>query len=258
MSNRHWHEEGDTNFLVSVSDLMASLIFLFIVTLMVFALRFDAATTQLESAGATRELMLRVIEQRLRARDSTLRVQIDFLQGVLRLGERSINFPSGDAQPLPEHRERVNLVAETLAEVLPCFLAAHRALCSQEIRSDVDTARYAALLEAVLIEGHTDAVPIAPGLRYRYPSNMQLSGARASEILRLMTEHSPLLDSLRNSDGLLVLSISGYGERRLVDPTRPAGAVNRRIDLRFLMEPPARNAASAMVDRDGRIRAAAR
>lgn len=234
-----WHEEGDQNFLVSVSDLMASLIFLFIVTLMIFAFHFESATTQLESAGATRELMLRVIERRLRARDSTMRVEIDVTQGVLRLGERSINFPSGDARPMPEHKERVDLVAETLAEVLPCFLAAHRERCNRDI-VDLDTVRYAALLDAVLIEGHTDAVPIAQALRSRYPSNMQLAGARASEILRLMTEHALLLDSLRNDNGLLVLSISGYGERRLVDPAQPAGAVNRRIDLRFLMQPPTR------------------
>jgi len=46
-----------------------------------------------------------------------------------------------------------------------------------------------------------------------------------------------LLDDLRNSEGIPLLGLSGYGERRPVAPglTEEAFAQNRRIDLRFVL-----------------------
>lgn len=74
------------------------------------------------------------------------------------------------------------------------------------------------------VEGHTDSTPIATA---RYPSNWELSAARASNVLAHLTrrEHHPIASAR--------LSVAGYaGERPVADNTTPEGrALNRRVDL---------------------------
>ena len=74
----------------------------------------------------------------------------------------------------------------------------------------------------IRVEGHTDNVPIATPL---YPSNWELSSARATTVGRYLAEHSEI-DPRR-------LIAAGYGEFRPVAPndTREGRARNRRVDL---------------------------
>lgn len=79
----------------------------------------------------------------------------------------------------------------------------------------------------VSIEGHTDNIPIKS---VRYPSNWELSVARAMSVLNYMLEvHS--IDPLR-------LSASGYGEwRPIASNVTPEGrAKNRRVEIVFEAE----------------------
>jgi chemotaxis protein MotB len=74
------------------------------------------------------------------------------------------------------------------------------------------------------IEGHTDSTPIANA---RYPSNWELSSARASVVLaKFLARGFPPAR----------LSLAGYGgERPIADNTSPVGrALNRRVDLVIL------------------------
>jgi chemotaxis protein MotB len=74
----------------------------------------------------------------------------------------------------------------------------------------------------IRVEGHTDTIPIATPL---YPSNWELSSARATTVGRYLAEHSEI-DPRR-------LIAAGYGEFRPVAPndTREGRARNRRVDL---------------------------
>lgn len=74
----------------------------------------------------------------------------------------------------------------------------------------------------VLVEGHTDDIPIATA---QFPSNWELSTARATTVVRWMVERHYLPPSR--------LSASGYGEYHPVVPnTSPANrAKNRRVDV---------------------------
>jgi chemotaxis protein MotB len=76
----------------------------------------------------------------------------------------------------------------------------------------------------IRIEGHTDSTPISTG---RYPSNWELSTARASSVLAKLIEHS--VDPAR-------LSASGYaGFQPIADNSTPEGrAQNRRVDIVIL------------------------
>ncbi len=77
----------------------------------------------------------------------------------------------------------------------------------------------------VRVEGHADNVEIGPSLKSRYPSNWELSKARASGVVRYLVEKGGL-DSAR-------LSSVGYGD------SRPAGSnaveegrtKNRRVEI---------------------------
>lgn len=79
----------------------------------------------------------------------------------------------------------------------------------------------------VEIEGHTDSRPINS---YRYPSNWELSGARAGSVIRYLLNEFDL-DSSR-------FSLSGYGDTRPVKPndTDKNMQKNRRVEIIILNE----------------------
>ncbi|HEY7068453.1 MAG TPA: flagellar motor protein MotB [Chloroflexota bacterium] len=80
------------------------------------------------------------------------------------------------------------------------------------------------------IEGHTDDTPINTPL---YPSNWELSSARATSVARYFIE--------RGGIGPARLTAAGYGEYRPAAPntTREGRARNRRVDIVILNGPPA-------------------
>jgi chemotaxis protein MotB len=77
----------------------------------------------------------------------------------------------------------------------------------------------------IQVEGHADSMEIGPSLRSRYPSNWELSRARASAILRYLVETGGL-DSAR-------LTSVGYGSTRPVagNATEEGRRKNRRIEI---------------------------
>ncbi len=78
--------------------------------------------------------------------------------------------------------------------------------------------------------GHTDDVPIRPAARKRFPSNWELSTARATAAVRFLTEQAGV-DPRR-------LGAVGYGEfRPVADNSTPEGrARNRRIAITILSD----------------------
>jgi len=75
----------------------------------------------------------------------------------------------------------------------------------------------------VLIEGHTDNVPIAPQYRDHYKSNWELSSARANSVLHYVIKKYGV-DPSR-------IAAVGYGEHRPVasNDTEEGRAMNRRV-----------------------------
>ncbi|MBN6206886.1 flagellar motor protein MotB [Ralstonia pickettii] len=79
----------------------------------------------------------------------------------------------------------------------------------------------------VRVEGHTDSRPIR---NYRYPSNWELSGARASVIVRYLIDEQGI-DEAR-------FSIAGYGDTRPIvsNDTTENMKQNRRVEIVILEE----------------------
>jgi len=78
---------------------------------------------------------------------------------------------------------------------------------------------------AIAIEGHTDNVPIGPGLGKKYATNWELSAARATNVARYLQEKIGINPGL--------LSATGYGEYQPVasNETEEGRAKNRRIEI---------------------------
>ena len=78
---------------------------------------------------------------------------------------------------------------------------------------------------AINVEGHTDNVPIGPELRKRYPTNWELSAARATNVARYLQEKIGINPT--------VLSATGYGEYHPIasNEDEEGQARNRRIEI---------------------------
>lgn len=76
----------------------------------------------------------------------------------------------------------------------------------------------------IRVEGHTDNVPIARAARSRFPSNWELSAARASTVVRFLIEHDVPAEKL---------AATGYAYYRPVadNDTPENRRLNRRIEI---------------------------
>ena len=77
----------------------------------------------------------------------------------------------------------------------------------------------------IRIEGHTDNVPIGPKIADRYPTNWELSTARATSVVRYLIEEGEL-----NPEAL---TAAGYAQNKSVasNDTPEGRAENRRIEI---------------------------
>jgi len=86
----------------------------------------------------------------------------------------------------------------------------------------------------IRIEGHTDDRPIGPHLRDKFPTNWELSAARAATVARYIID-SLLVDPAR-------VQVVGFGKFRPVtdNVTEEGRARNRRVEIVIFQEPPPR------------------
>lgn len=79
--------------------------------------------------------------------------------------------------------------------------------------------------KSIQVEGHTDNLPITGRLKLRYPSNWELSSARATSVVRYMQDNVGLAPKL--------LSATGYSEYQPVveNKDEKSRSLNRRIEL---------------------------
>ena len=78
--------------------------------------------------------------------------------------------------------------------------------------------------QRIVVEGYTDNVPIGPELKNRFPSNWELSTARATDVVRFLASKGVPSN---------LLAAEGFGDSRPVAPNdTPAGrAKNRRVEI---------------------------
>ena len=236
---RSRQEEEEESYFVSMADMMVGLLFIFVILLVYFALQFRQTTETLTGAGETRREILETLKTRLdqRLKPYNLQVQINTETGVLTLPD-SILFDTAQFRLRPDGEKAVEIVADELATVLPCYTDRLEGAPACTLRDQA-----ANKIDAIFIEGHTDTERMPP--RGVLQDNLDLSALRATNTFRRMTDSHPELERLVNKSAqasVPILGVSGYGERRPVPGAKgnveEIYAQNRRIDLRFLMVTP--------------------
>ncbi len=155
-------------------------------------------TSEIDRMRSTYDDLVSDLESQVAAGE----IEIEQLREGLRLNlSQQILFPSGSARLSPEGREVIGTVAARLVE------ADHR----------------------IEVQGHTDDVPISGALARRYPTNWELAAARATEVVRLLSD--------RGVAGERLTALS-FGEFHPVAPNDSPDerARNRRIEIRLLPE----------------------
>ena len=182
----------------------------------------------IEDRTAARNRLLTNLEQELVSRG--VKVQVDQRSGILRLSG-DLLFGTGSAVLSAGARQTVQALAEIMTRILPCYASGTLASGCAERE---------AILETVLVEGHTDRQRF--GALDRLASqdqNDRLSAERSLSVFLELRRSQPALDGLRNTDQQPLLGVSGYGERRPLPDTPCASkddcGADRRIDLRFVL-----------------------
>jgi chemotaxis protein MotB len=274
----------ESNYLVSLGDLMSGLVFIFLIIVMYFvsSLRKEEALQRkvrtaltvaenrlekdkkkveqlqrttiklgeqredalkaLKAVTTRRELQVKALDGIDQARANLLRmlkellvskgvkVEVDPEHGLLRL-PAAVLFQSGADTFVDGGGACVEALAGALAKVLPSYLGSHDA-------GEPETkGQPKAVLDAVVIEGHTDNRPVGGGGEFK--SNWELSTARAIRTYHELKQGFPALATLRNERKEAIFAVAGYADSRPVakNDTDESRARNRRIDIRFLLGP---------------------
>lgn len=155
----------------------------------------DAQIQALEAAQ-------REIEQRFGAEIASGDIRIRGGGGNLSIGlADQILFPSGQAELSERGKALLRRVAESLATLQN---------------------------RLIQVEGHTDSMPLSAGLRERFPTNWELSAARATNVVRFLTEECSVPGER--------LVASGFSQYHPAASNRSATGRrrNRRIELNLL------------------------
>ncbi|WP_394151539.1 flagellar motor protein MotB [Vibrio maritimus] len=250
------HSE-ESSYMMSISDVMSGLMFIFIITLAIFVVDFLVASREQEEKMQQLNEIISSLQENDQMRKSLLvdmkdalakrsiEVDVDLEHGVLRLNENAIRFNTGSADLNGVQLERLAVVAEVLSEILPCYgqNQPKNGKCLPDTKGKLDS---------VFIEGHTDNVPIGGLLARKYKDNWALSADRAMFTYREITELQPLLERMKNTAAQPIVSVSGYGEGRPVPGHEHLSStndpINRRIDFRFIMTPPTTTQAEQAIE----------
>jgi flagellar motor protein MotB len=270
-------EEGG-GYLVSVSDLMIGLLFVFLLMLMAFALQYRSAEQEQQDKIKQEDVRAQTAERQLaserrqvgdalrqeidrvrdaltreqRLRDAMLRTLQDRLQregievqmvpesGVLRLKE-GVLFGSmqSDLADRPDAAQPSRLPPREVVRHLAVALADTVPCYAESGSRPADCPPGSEpILESVFVEGHTDSRVIAHG--GPIADNYQLSTERALTTYRTLLADRPSLSDLKSTLGERLFGLAGYGPDRPVQrgAQEQDMAANRRIDLRFLLATP--------------------
>ena len=130
-------EQKSDAFNLSISDLMAGILAIFILALSYFILNFGQANAQLTQNAEKREELLQEIKKEMKRYDIT--VTVIEKEGILRLPD-GILFEKGEIEP----NEKGKRVIIKLREIL------YKTLTSEKYKDAIET---------IFIEGHTDNTP---------------------------------------------------------------------------------------------------
>ena len=186
-------------FNLSISDLMAGLLAVFIFILCYYILSFNSMKKDYEGNNQLRRDMLVELQEKFRKDNIIVNIEED--KGVLHLQEGSVFFKSSASVS--------NEAGENVIRKL-----------AKAINETIHDKRYKEKIGTIFIEGHTDDERQAGTTDENEfdAYNWGLSTRRAIYTWKIMSESEPELPNFKNVDKDLVFSCSGYGPTRALDP----------------------------------------
>lgn len=212
------HEDVE-NYLVSSSDLMIGLLFIFIILVVALTVKIQN-NDKLEDPMAG---LMGFFSERANKRGSS--IKIDPKTGVITLHSDGL-FDTGKAILKPAGIQEILNIRADLATVLPCYIT------YEQVRNDCSHNPARATIETIFIEGHTDSQP----MNHPLYNNWHLGLDRARAVYAVLGGEG--LSDYKNERGQPIFGFSSYGDERLKD--RVHDEPNRRVELRFILsyQPP--------------------
>ncbi|MGO3089759.1 MAG: OmpA/MotB family protein [Galactobacter sp.] len=231
----------EPNYWMSFTDLMAGLVFVFILAIAALMVQLvqaqqDVKSQQRDFTQKTQDFS-RQVDDLSQAEDMRHEMLIDIKNDLAKQGIQVIVAQNGSVISIPSdllgfEKGQYDIEGGYKTVSLKIGTAIAESLRSDERRKYLDT---------VFVEGHTDSANFE-GLEGT--GNWGLSTFRAISLWRLWDEDLPKdhrLDSMTRADGEPLFSVSGYGQTRPIEQdqsTDTGAAKNRRIDIRFTIVRP--------------------
>lgn len=226
--------DEENPYWMSFSDILSGLLILFVLASVVLMVELMEAKLELENkqeafteelemlhkAEGVRKTILHEAADLLRQRG--IQVTVSENETVLSIPNEILGFDSAAFNIKPQFESTALEIGEVLSHVI-----------NQDNREQY--------LDTIFIEGHTDSKNFN-GIMGK--GNWGLSTFRAISLWELWRDSLPdslKLDSVKNRDGNLLFSVSGYAAtRRAVESeiTEQDYRINRRIDIRFTIRRP--------------------
>lgn len=217
--------EDNGHYWISISDLMTSLLFVFIIILAytIYSLNeqvevFEQKSNLFEKNFNSRSELLTDLQSELKKEN--IDVDIDPKNGNMRIKSDTF-FAVGSADLNTQGYQTIVRI-------------------SQEIKKKMTNTKYQQAIDTIFIEGHTDNIPLGnTSINGRRWTNMELSAQRAINTYLAMDAGASIHD-MKNRDGHYLFSYSGYADQRpIADNSSEQGrAKNRRIEIFFALSSP--------------------
>lgn len=219
-------------FDISISDLMAGMLAIFIFVLMGVMIQYQKGVENITAATEQRTQILKSIESQLTESERS-QITVDTINGIIRLN-------TDDASNTPDSQAIFEVGSANLTPKGQQIIGKLASLISQSRMENKNNLWD--VIDTVIIEGHTDTKPfsqeaLAEGMSSSADMNLKLSMERAISTWLFMKNTNLNMEYMVNASGKKLFSTAGYGEGRLLLLQNGEDPKNRRIEFRFIITP---------------------
>ena len=205
-------QEEEAGFWISFSDLMASILIIFILLFVYKLVEYQANLTekeqQIQELTSTRVKIIEMLQEEFKKED--IDINIDPKTGTIKLNE-SILFDTSKSELKEEGKEFARRFIPIYVKIL---------LGNEEVKSQ---------LSQIIIEGHTDDVG-------SYMSNLKLSQDRTLSVAQFLLDDEFDYKYKKDLQEYITLNGRSYSEPILDDEGSINRDASRRVEIKFRLK----------------------
>ena len=212
IQKRKKSQEEEVGFWISFSDLMASILIIFILLFVYKLVEYQANLTekeqQIQELTSTRVKIIEMLQEEFKKED--IDINIDPKTGTIKLNE-SILFDTSKSELKEEGKEFARRFIPIYVKIL---------LGNEEVKSQ---------LSQIIIEGHTDDVG-------SYMSNLKLSQDRTLSVAQFLLDDEFDYKYKKDLQEYITLNGRSYSEPILDDEGNINRDASRRVEIKFRLK----------------------